>query len=362
MIIGRRWLCALRLSCALQMRISRVVLIVASIAALAATHAVQRKGSVEVFELRSRALEGNLVGDSSVRSVSVYLPPGYADDKTRRYPVVYLLHVFTDSDAKWFGRGGKHWINLPAVLDAAHAAGGLFEAIVVMPDAFNAFQGSFYSSSVTIGDWETFVADELVRAVDARYRTLTARESRGLAGHSMGGYGAMRLAMKRPDVFSAVYALSACCLTPTSGSASDKPSPAEEITALDQIAMAPFGVKAALATAAAWSPNPNKPPLYLDLATESGTPRPDVIARIAANAPVVIVPQYVFNLRRLKGIAFDVGTRDNLMSGSVALDRVLTEQGVTHTHETYDGDHLSGIAGRLVTKVMPFFRRNLTTN
>jgi S-formylglutathione hydrolase len=326
----------------------------------AAAPSAQRPGSVEVFEVRSRALETNLVGDAPVRRVSVYLPPGYRTDPNRRYPVVYLLHGFTDSDAKWFGRAGKHWINLPAVLDAAHAAGGgAFHAIVVMPDGSNAFEGSFYSSSVTIGDWETFVADELVRAVDARYRTLAARESRGLAGHSMGGYGTMRLAMKRPDAFSSVYALSACCLMPMSGGASGKPSPAEAITALDQIAAAPFSVKAALATSAAWSANPNKPPLYLDLPTEGGKPRPEVVARFAANAPVALVPQYVFNLRRLQAIAFDMGTRDSLLGGSAALDRVMAEHGIPHTYETYEGDHLSGVAERIVTNVMPFFATHL---
>jgi S-formylglutathione hydrolase FrmB len=336
-----------------------VTLVVLAAIALAAARASQRPGSVDAFDVRSRAIDGNLVGDSPVRGISVYLPPSYPTDKTRRYPVVYLLHGFTDSDAKWFGRAGKHWIHLPEVLNSAHAAGGFLEAIVVMPNGFNGFQGSFYSSSVTIGDWETFIAEELVQAIDARYRTLAARESRGLAGHSMGGYGAMRLAMKRPDVFSSVYALSACCLTPVTDGASGKPSPAEAITSLDRIAMATFGVKAALATAAAWSPNPNRPPLYLDLASEGGKPRLDVIARLAANAPVVMVPQYVFNLRRLQAIMFDMGTRDNLMPGAVALDRVMTEQGLAHTYETYDGDHLSGVADRIVTKVMPFFEQHL---
>jgi S-formylglutathione hydrolase FrmB len=339
-----------------------VAFVLVAALSVAAAGTAQRAGSVEVFEVRSGAIAGNLVGDSPVRGVSVYLPPGYVTDKNRRYPVIYFLHGFTDSDAKWFGRDGKHWINLPDVLNRGHATGGFPEAIVVMPDGSNAFQGSFYSSSVTIGDWETFVAEELVQAVDARYRTLAARESRGLAGHSMGGYGAMRLAMKRPDVFSSVYAMSACCLAAPSGGAppaAGKPSPAEAITALDQIAKAPFGVKAALATAAAWSPNPNKPPLYLDLPTEGGQIRPEVIARLAANAPVAMVPQSLFQLRRLKAIAFDMGTRDNLISGTIALDRVMTEQGLTHTYETYEGDHLSGVADRIVTRVMPFFAKHL---
>ena len=332
----------------------------AAVAALAGVgvvlHASQSPaaGTVEVIRLHSRALEGNLVGDSADRSVSVYLPPGYASNGERRYPVVYLLHGFTDTDAKWFGRDGNHWIHLPTVLDRAFAAAGTEPMIVVMPDALNAFGGSFYSASVTIGDWETFVAEELVAEIDRRYRTRAARDSRGLAGHSMGGYGAIRLGMKRPDVFAAVYAMSACCLTPPTAGGG-RPSAAEAVTSLEEVGSAGFGVKAALATAAAFAPNPGNPPLYLDLPTRDGEPQAGTLARLAANAPVVMVPQYAFNLRRLRALALDIGTRDGLIGGDEALDRVLTAHGVPHVYETYDGDHLDGIAVRIETSVVPFF-------
>ncbi|HUF48496.1 MAG TPA: alpha/beta hydrolase-fold protein [Vicinamibacterales bacterium] len=343
-------------------RLSAFVACLLTIGAAASgrAQAPRAAGVVEVFELRSRALEGNLVGDSPVRDVSVYLPPSYGTDAARRYPVVYLLHGFTDTDAKWFGRAGEHWINLPQVLDGAAARADVAETIVVMPNGFNAFGGSFYSTSVTIGDWESFVADELVAAIDSRYRTLAARASRGLAGHSMGGYGAIRLGLARPDVFSTVYAMSACCLTPVQAPATaSRPSPAESIATLAQAAAAPFGVKAALALSAAWAPNPNRPPLYLDLPTESGRARPEVLARFAANAPVALVPQRVFALRRLTALAFDVGTRDGLQRESAALDRALTHHGIPHVYQTYDGDHLDGVAGRIETVVMPFFARHL---
>jgi len=318
---------------------------------------VPPRGSVEVIQVHSRALEGNLIGDSPVRDVSVYLPPDYGASGARRYPVVYLLHGFTDSDAKWFGRDGQHWIHAPDVLDRALSQPGVEPIIVVMPNAFNTFQGSFYSSSVTIGDWETFVAEELVAEIDGRYRTLADAASRGLAGHSMGGYGAVRLGMKRPDVFSSVYALSACCLTPAGpGGGAAR---AEAVTRIDEIAGAGFGIKAALATAAAWSPAPGRPPLFLDLPTRDGHPDSDVIARLAANAPVAMVPQYAFQLRRLTAFAFDVGTSDGLHADSVALDEVLTGQGIPHTFETYDGNHINRIAERIETRVLPFFTQHL---
>src|SRR5690606_37730520 len=76
------------------------------------------------------------------------------------------------------------------------------EVILVMPDGHSKLRGGFYSSSPTVGDYESFVAEDLVKWVDANYRTIARPESRGLAGHSMGGYGTARIAMKRPGVFS----------------------------------------------------------------------------------------------------------------------------------------------------------------
>ncbi len=90
------------------------------------------------------------------------------------------------------------------------------DVIVVMPDAHTRFQGSFYSSSPTTGDWESYVYEELVAYIDSHYRTIADVESRGLAGHSMGGYGTIRIGIKRPDVFSSIYALNPCCLSGTS--------------------------------------------------------------------------------------------------------------------------------------------------
>ena len=138
-------------------------------------------GSVERHFVRGRALEGNLLADSPDRLTSIYLPPSYHAEPNRRFPVVYMLHGFTDSESKWMGHE-PHWINLPKVIDGALEAGFSEEMIVVMPDAHNSFFGSMYSKSVTIGDWETFVAEELVAFVDSHYRTIPDRASRGCPG------------------------------------------------------------------------------------------------------------------------------------------------------------------------------------
>ena len=198
----------------------KTILCLASCLILAAVVACQllppvsgqmKQGTVERIKVHGKSLEGNLDGDSADRDVSIYLPPSYKTEKNRRYPVVYMLHGFTDSDAQWFGVV-KHWINLPEVINKSLTEGQSREMIVVMPNGFTRFKGSMYSNSVTVGDWETFITKELVAYIDAHYRTLAQPESRGLAGHSMGGYGTMRLGMKSTDVFSSIYALSPCCM------------------------------------------------------------------------------------------------------------------------------------------------------
>ncbi|HEY5809068.1 MAG TPA: alpha/beta hydrolase-fold protein, partial [Povalibacter sp.] len=172
------------------------IFLLLAITTRAATPAAEA-GEYQRVTVHGVSLEGNLEGDSPDRQVSIYLPPGYAKNPQRRYPVVYLLHGFTDTDTNWFGRTNQHFVHVPKAADAAYAA-GVSEFILVMPNAFTKYQGSMYSNSAAVGDWETFVARELVAWVDAHYRTLANPASRGLAGHSMGGYGTLRIAMKQP--------------------------------------------------------------------------------------------------------------------------------------------------------------------
>ena len=175
----------------------------------AQSKATSHAGVVEHIKVHGQALEGNLEGDSPDREVTIYLPPSYATERARRYPVVYLLHGYGGTDGDWTGRLAK----FPRSPTSSSLPAPLHEMIVVMPNAFSLHKGSMYSNSVTSGDWETYIAHDLVAYVDGHYRTIPDRLSRGLAGHSMGGYGAVRIGMKRPDVFSSLYMLSACCLT-----------------------------------------------------------------------------------------------------------------------------------------------------
>jgi len=318
------------------------------------------QGTKERIKVYSQAIEGNLVGDEADRFVTVYLPPSYSIQTDKHYPVLYMLHGFTDSDSKWFG-WEEHWINLQEVLEEAIAGGTSKEMIVVMPNAYNRFRGSMYSSSVTIGDWETFVARELVSYIDAHYRTIPEPSSRGLAGHSMGGYGTLRLGMKYPDVWSAMYALSPCCTEGTMLETSPRMMESvEAVTRVDQLESAGFGTIATLASAAAWAPNPENPPLYLDLPFAEGEVQPEVAARFSANRTLYVIDQYVFNLKQLKAIGMDAGDQDTGISGATKrLHERFETLGIPHQYERYEGDHLNRIAERIRTRTLPFFSEYL---
>ena len=289
--------------------------------------------------------------------VCIHLPPtSPPPPRARRYPVVYLLHGYGGTDSNWTGRQ----VNLPEIADKLFAAGSVREMIVVMPNAFSLHKGSMYSNSVTSGDWETYVARDLVVYVDGHYRTIAERISRGLAGASMGGYGAIRIGMKRPDMFSSLYILSACCLTAQLNPRPEAMAAAEAIRSREQAEKAERGPSVTLASAAAWSPNPANPPLFLDLPMKDGKVRPEIVAKWAANSPLAMIDQYIPNLKMYRAIGMDIGTKDGLLAANKALELAMTRFGVVHTYEEYDGDHTNRRAERVETKVLPFFSNALS--
>jgi enterochelin esterase-like enzyme len=311
--------------------------------------------TVEHVKVHGPSLEGNLEGDAVDRDVFVFLPPSYARQKSRRYPVVYALHGYSIGAEQW-----THEIHVPQTIEGAFAQ-GVQEMIVVVPDSKTLHNGSMYSSSVTTGDFEQFVARDLVAYIDAHYRTIPDRLSRGLVGHSMGGYGATRIGMKHADVFGGLYIMSPCCLSPRPAAPAN-PEIEKALAAVkspEDSAKLSFFARAQLATAAAWSPNPKNPPLYLDLPTKDGVPQPDVLARWAANAPLAFVDQYVGGLRRYRAIAIDVGDQDGLRIDAGKLHDVLDRYGIANGFEVYQGTHTSKVADRFQNHVLPFFSRTL---
>jgi S-formylglutathione hydrolase FrmB len=310
---------------------------------------------VEHIKVHGPALEGNLEGDAVDRDVFVFLPPSYAKEKSRRYPVLYALHGYSIGAEQW-----AREIHVPQTIEGAFAQGAK-EMIVVLPDSKTLHNGSMYSRSVTTGDFEQFIAYDLVSYIDAHYRTIPNRLSRGLVGHSMGGYGATRIGMKHSDVFGSLYIMSPCCLSPRPPG---PPNPElakalEAVKTPEDSAKLSFFARATLASAAAWSPNPKNPPLYLDLPIKDGVAQPDVLARWTANAPLAFVDQYIGDLRQYRGISIDVGDQDGLRVDSSKLHDVLDNYGIANSFEVYQGTHTSKVADRFQNHVMPFFSRNL---
>ena len=312
--------------------------------------------TVERIKVHSTAIEGNLEGETADRDVIVVLPPGYAKSPRRHYPVVYALHGYSIGAEQWIKE-----IHVPQTVEGAFANGAR-DMIVVLPDSKTVHNGSMYSSSATTGDFETFVARDLVAYVDAHYRTLARRESRGLVGHSMGGYGAARIGMRHADVFGAVYMMSPCCLSPRDPAQMTPEASAQlaGVKSLEDAKKLPWGLRGQMAAAAAWSPNPNNPPLYLDLPVKDGVVQPAVLAKWAANAPLAFVDQYVGNLRRYRAIAIDVGDKDGLRVDAGKLHDVLDQYAIANSFEIYPGDHTSDVARRFQDHVLPFFDKNLT--
>ncbi|MBS1811145.1 MAG: alpha/beta hydrolase [Acidobacteria bacterium] len=314
-----------------------------------------KSAKVERIKIHGTALEGNLEGNAVDREALVFLPPSYTTNKSKRYPVVYALHGYSIGAEQW-----SKEIVVPQTIEGAFANSAQ-EMIVVLPDSKTVHNGSMYSSSPTTGDFENYVARDVVTYIDAHYRTIPKRTSRGLVGHSMGGYGATRIGMKHSDVFGSLYIMSPCCLSPRQAG----PTNAEIEKALAEVktpedsAKLGFGARANLAAASAWAPNPKNPPLYLDLPRKNGEVQPDVLARFAANAPLAFIDQYIGNLRQYRAISIDVGDKDGLKVDSEKLHNVLDRYGIVNSFEIYPGTHTSAVAVRFQNFVMPFFSKNL---
>ncbi len=310
----------------------------------------------------SPGLADNLLGDPDRRAVTVYLPPQYDQEPQRRFPVVYLLHGFRAKNHTWTkpaapGQG----LNLEEMVDNLIATGRIPPVIIVMPDGSNAYGGSFYLNSPVTGKWEDFICRDLVAHLDATYRTIPHATARGLAGHSMGGYGAFLLGMRHPEVFGAVYALSPACLVfaehflklqwDSLQAVADLP-PGQPFAALD------WRLQVIIAMGAAAAPNPLNPPWFFDLPLRRRDGRPvvdEVIwQRWLQSDPCTALRPFRENLLRLR-LAFDMGTADRLLPQTRQVHAALAEMGVPHRYEEFAGDHSNRLADRLRDQALPFF-------
>jgi enterochelin esterase family protein len=315
---------------------------------------------VEVLTHESKLLADNPLGDPARRDVVVMLPPSY--DGARRFPVVLLLAGFSGNGWQLAFNRAAWQTPLPLRLGNAMRAGAIKEAIVVAPDCFTRYGGSQYLDSPAIGRYQSYVCDELVPFVDASLRTIPRREARAVVGKSSGGYGAMVLAMTRPDVVTAAashagdgaFEISYLRELPHTVLTLEKRGGLAAFLRWfeDQPAkgQAAFEVMSHVCCAAAWSPSPTGPYGFgvgfdwpMNLLTSAI--RQDVWARWLAHDPVRMLDdeRHPAALAGMRALYLDAGIGDeyNLQLATRQLVARLAAQGIAHTHEEFDGGHFN---------------------
>lgn len=330
----------------------------------------------EYLAVPAPSLANNLLGDPAELQVAIQLPASYGAGDAR-YPVVYFLDGFEESASV---------VPIGTALQDLVLEGQAPEMIVVAVTGTNSFGGGFYVDSPVTGNWAQAIWVDLVAAIDASYRTIAERDSRGIAGFSMGGYGALDLAMRHPDVFGAVYALGPGLFDETGladsqmfadpatvgyfidGQSELAAMPTDEALASMRSAMGPTAdVMFSLAYGMAFAPDVTVGPPFVDYPyTEVGGPRDESAWQrweagyggIAAE-----VAEYADNLRSLRGIVVDYGTRDEytwIPRGCEYFAAQLEQAGIPMRLEHFEGGHGS-VAVRAGEVMWPLFADVLST-
>ena len=325
--------------------------------------------SMNRIEIPAPSLAENLVGEPAERTIYVYLPPSYSSTE-KRYPVVYYLPGYGDTSIIGF--------RLPDDMDALIEIGQIQEMILVVASGDSKTGGSFYVNSPVTGNWENHIVNDVVGYVDGNFRTLPQAESRGITGHSMGGFGALNIAMHRPDVFGAVYSMSPG-LFDENGLAESFMFAQERIIQdfveyekrlaslpLEEAQRRMFASpqEFSLAYGYAFAPNPRRQPPYFDY------PYSEVDGQLVRDEEIWekwergfggIAEEtilYKENLLQLKGIAVDYGIHDEnpwIPKGAEYYDQQLTAAGIPVTVESYNGNHSNQLGARIREHMLPFF-------
>jgi enterochelin esterase family protein len=314
-------------------------------------------GRLETLTIDSAALEGNALGDPARRQIPIWLPPSYDESPERRFPVVYWLAGFTSTGSSLF-QGGPWQPSLGERLARLVAARRMGELIVVAPDCFTRFGGSQYLDSSATGRYETHVCAEVIPAVDRVFRTTARREGRGIAGKSSGGFGALVLAMRHPELFAAVashagdayFELSVLSEIPKVFRALIRRGgvagflrhfDAAQVKRSDDIATMMM-----LAMSAAYAPDPTAPEGFtLPFDLHTGELVASVWQRFKAWDPIELVaaPAHAQALRDMRLVYLDAGTRDEW--GLDVAARVLATRmrglGVAVDHEEFEDGHMN---------------------
>lgn len=317
------------------------------------------KGTI-IRDFITSPLLKNEGGENTTRRLTIYLPPNY-DATKEKYPVLYYLHGFTMSDSLLQSEVD--------ILNLAISSGRIRPIIFVVSNQNTNYEGSFYSNSTLNGNWADFTAKAVVEHIDNKYRTIANRDSRGICGHSMGGYGAIKLAMLFPDIFSSVYALSPgmLALVKEFGPSGDSYKQLAAIKNKEDLKKAYFP-KTIVAVARAWSPNLSNPPFYCDVPfqykNDSLIVDNTVLEKWNNNLPIMMLDKYAGNIKKMKAIKLDWGRNDGSRFPVMCMmfSQKLENLGIEHFAEEYIGTHMNKIwtkDGRVLNSMLPFFNTYL---
>lgn len=331
-----------------------------------------QSGIIISDSIKSEAIANTVTHENPMRQLAVYLPPSYFTS-TKQYPVLYLLHGVGDGQETFTGDTIRNF-NIKDLMNAGIAEKKFGEMIIVMPNEKTNWFGSFYTNSSVTGNWEDFTVKELVDFVDAKYRTIANVSSRAIAGHSMGGYGAITLAMKHPEVFSVTYGMNSALFCFCGELTPDNPDFVKFIKAktFDELLITQnFVAIGLLNLARAISPNPTDPPLYLDkpfmVKGNKLIPNREIYQKWDEKNAVNMTERYKENLLKLKAIKFDSGNEDDsrfIIENNRSLAKKLDALKIPHQFQEYNGDHnnkLWGLSGRIYNEMLPFVFDNIST-
>jgi S-formylglutathione hydrolase FrmB len=313
-------------------------------------------GVLDRLVVESDLLAGNPLDDPATRPLYVYRPPGVELDHPRPLPSVYVIQGYTGQLDMWMRRDAFE----PTVIeriDALFATADCPPAIVVFVDCWTSYGGSQFVNSIATGPYQDYLCDEVVPFVDSRYPTAADRDHRGLTGKSSGGYGAMVVAMQRPDVFGAFAShagdalFEACYLadfrevvrTLREHFDSSYDVFFERLAEQDHLTWDRFG--SPLETygyAACYSPDPGRPgEALLPFDVTTGMLIEDVWAQWLQMDPVRMAPNHADALRSMRRIHIESGRSDEyyLDVGATAFAEELRQLGVDYTLELFEGKH-----------------------
>lgn len=305
------------------------------------------KGRLIIETVSSQVLKGNPLGDPHLREIPVYLPPSYGKVRGKRFPVIYELPGFTGT-AKGAVNYNPWKANAVERLDRAIAAGSR-ECLMVIADGFTSYGGGQYLNSSATGRYEDHVVSELVPYLEDKFGVGGSAGLRAVMGGSSGGYGALMLAMRHPDVFGHAACHSGdmffewcygvdipkvVTVLGRYGGSMDR-FRREFLKSREKWTFDHSGINM-IGMASSYSPNPKSPTGFdLPFDEHTGEMIPAVWSRWKENDPVVAAPRYAANLKKLKTLYFDCGVKDefNLHLGARLLAKTLKRLKVPHIHE-----------------------------